>query len=148
MRRPKAINAAGGAFNMTPMIDVIFQLIIFFLCVNQFEKAESRAAVALPEAASPLVRRPSDPPAPRLVVTVERGGRWSVGGEGIQSADFEERLRRKLHEGRGAVEVWIRADQSCPFGRVEPLLAACAREGVWKVSFKVLRPTPPEETPP
>jgi hypothetical protein len=37
------------------------------------------------------------------------------------------------------LEVRIRSDRSVEYSRIEPILLACVRAGIWNVSFAVLR---------
>lgn len=75
---------AGGAdgsdasFDLTPMIDVILLLIIFFMLSSQFATSELRP-VDLPhqEGAAP----PSESASAKLVIDVDRAGNYSILGE-------------------------------------------------------------------
>jgi biopolymer transport protein ExbD len=126
---------------MTPMIDVIFLLIIFFLCVSQFQKAESNEKVQLPEAVS--TKEPTEERASRFIVHVLQSGTIIVGGEATPAAQIGPLIARKRDEvAPEPVEVWIRADRNTPYRAVEPILLACAQTNVWKVSFKVVSPSP------
>lgn len=124
---------------MTPMIDVIFQLIIFFLCVSQFEKAESTQQVSLPEAQSPQARRPEEAEETRVVVNVLPTEEVLIAGQPVDVAELADLfLRKKQRIAPREVEVWIRADRQTSYRVVEPILLACARAGIWKVAFKVI----------
>ena len=52
MRIPSPATTDGVGFNMTPMIDVVFQLIIFFLLSSHLAKQETQFALPLPAAES------------------------------------------------------------------------------------------------
>jgi biopolymer transport protein ExbD len=139
MRNPLAPSRFGYRFNMTPMIDVILQLLIFFLCVHQFQKAERDESVVLPQAASPKVATPNEEQHSPLVFNVRAGEAVFVAGKRLGPNDFA-RVLEQHRQGDAELEVWIRADRQAVYGMVEPLLLACARAGVWKVAFKVLTP--------
>jgi biopolymer transport protein ExbD len=65
-------------FNITPMIDVVFLLIIFFLVASYFVRSEHSREVALPDAQR---GNPDDPTSEyRLTITVERDGKLSIAG--------------------------------------------------------------------
>ncbi|MGL4464970.1 MAG: ExbD/TolR family protein [Planctomycetia bacterium] len=62
MKRPKASNTGGGFVNqMTPMIDVIFQLQIFFLCTAGFTAPEALLPTELPAAGVAAAKRSAEP---------------------------------------------------------------------------------------
>ena len=77
----------------------------------------------------------------RVVVNVlpdqESGGRIMVGGRRIQSWELDGLIGYGSKAGR-QMEVRIRADRTVPYRVVEPLMIACARAGVWKVTFAVV----------
>ena len=52
MRVPSRVLSHQVGFNMTPMIDVVFQLIIFFLLSSHLAKQETQLPLPLPEAIS------------------------------------------------------------------------------------------------
>ena len=125
-------------FNATPMIDVIFLLIIFYLCVNQYQKAESTQAVRLPEAASDQVTTPEEQRRARIIINVLANEELRLADQPVLPAELGQRLaRRKADIVPDPLEVWIRADRQVPYGVVEPILLACAESGIWKVAFKV-----------
>ncbi|HEY5314233.1 MAG TPA: biopolymer transporter ExbD, partial [Pirellulales bacterium] len=70
--------AASGGINMTPMIDCVFLLLIFFLVATRFEASEREQNVVLPQAseAMPLSARPKE-----VIVNVTREGQLLVGGK-------------------------------------------------------------------
>ncbi|MGL4464971.1 MAG: ExbD/TolR family protein [Planctomycetia bacterium] len=144
MRRPKYPSSLNGSVNMTPMIDVIFLLIIFFLCVSQNQKAEIAETVELPSAKAGTAEAVEPTPPRRLILTVLPDGRLRSGGRTIPTAELADLLKREKELARAApakvakpLEVWIRADRATPYRFVEPVLRNCAAAGVWKAAFKV-----------
>ena len=142
MRAPTNLARGSLGFNMTPMIDVVFLLIIFFLVsshlVRQDTQMESEE-LNLPQADS---GQPAEADlARRVVVNVlpdpVSGGRFVVGGRPIRSDELHELIAYRDRSGR-RMEVRIRADCTVPYRVVEPLMIACARAGVWKVTFAVV----------
>lgn len=141
MRRIIVANRPKQQVLMTPMIDVIFLLIIFFLCVNQYQKAESSEAVALP-VASRETTLPPDETARRVIINVTADGTAYLGGKILPTGQIADVLTaERAVAGTKPVEVWIRADRQVPYRAIEPILAACSQAGVWKVAFKVVHPT-------
>lgn len=141
MRRVVLPNSLSVSPNMTPMIDVIFNLIIFFLCVSQFQKAESDASIDLPRATSKDAVVPAREETPPLVLNLLADERVLVAGRPVAVAELWELLRRRQRlVAPAALEVWIRADRHVAYQAVEPVLLQCAKAGIWKVAFKVLNP--------
>lgn len=140
MKQVRLQSAWSPSFNLTPMIDVIFQLIIFFLCVTQFQKQETTNEVLLPVAERNLAPE-EEPERLRSTINILPDGRLLLGAELTPPDELVERLKRRRESaGRKVVEVWIRADRNTPWQSIEPALEACARAGIWRVAFKVIDP--------
>ena len=137
MRIPSHTTAGGVGFNMTPMIDVVFQLIIFFLLSSHLAKQENQLALPLPAADSGKPASPDD--RPRLTVNVLPDGRLLVAGRAVTPDELIPRLRERKSVHGDDLEVRIRSDRGVAYSRVEPILLACARAGIWNVSFAVRR---------
>ncbi len=137
MRIPRRAISGEVGFNMTPMIDVVFQLIIFFLVNSHIAKQEAHMKLALPLATS--ANEDVDPDSPRVTLHVDASGQVFLAARPITSDDLLARLQtRKAELGENrALEVRIRGDRRVPYRFVEPLLVACAEVGVWNVQYSV-----------
>lgn len=113
--------------SLTPLIDVVFLLLIFFLVTSRFEEEERRLNIVLPSAtsAAPMIHRPRE-----IVVDVDAQGNIYLRG---QPTDFEE-LRRLLvsavvnhpiHQS-----VIIRADANASFQPVVNVMDLCNQAGI------------------
>ncbi len=120
---------------MTPMIDVVFLLIIFFLVSSHLAKQEAQMDIDLPNAESGLESETSTNP--RIVVNVTRKGQLLISGRRVSEAEIETRLAEHLENNDANVEVRIRSDRQIPFALVRPVMLACAKMGIWNVSFSV-----------
>lgn len=138
MKIPTRTPDRGFAFNITPLIDVVFLLIIFFLVASHFIRNENVERIELPLASQ---GKDDDDSPSRLVVTVLPSGDLMQGMTAIPQEDFEQLLRFLiLKHGAAATELRIRADRNVIYSKVEPLLLAAARQGVTRVRFSVLKP--------
>lgn len=142
--------------NVTPLIDVVMCLIIFFLIVGKLA-ADDRARVNLP--VSSIGRGDRDPAALVLTITPDATSnlRWGgvqarvlVGGqEAGDPREIEAILRDRAEMNLAAIglpgndlsrtPVVIRADRGVPFAAVEPVLAACSALGITKVDYATER---------
>jgi biopolymer transport protein ExbD len=126
------------AFHITPLIDLVFLLNIFFLVATYFIRHELVEPVELPSSAQGRVE--SDDAPGRLIVTITSDGRISSGGKALALDDFQLYLQETLsRHGPEATEVRIRADRMVPYSEVEPLLLKAAELGVTRVRFAVLQ---------
>ena len=139
MRLPNRGRSGGLKFNLTPMIDVVFNLIIFFLAASHLARSEALEPVQLPEAstgkpeASELQRR--------LTVTVAADQTYRIAGT-VHTLDEVEQMILFSNAGDaaqpGGLELRIRTDRDVPYRLIEPLLLSCARAGVTKIKFAVI----------
>ena len=133
----------GLQFNVTPLIDVVFLLIIFFLVASHFVHAENKESVDLPKATQADDQADDSPN--RLVVTVTADRQLHVGGRVVGFDELEQMIfaggASDNGEERNRFEVSIRGDRTVPYSVIEPIILACARAGVTRVKFSVLRTT-------
>jgi biopolymer transport protein ExbD len=144
MRSPTNLGRGSIGFNMTPMIDVVFLLIIFFLVSSHLARQETQVAVDLPGAVTSDRREEEN--VRRLIVNVLSETQILVGTQPIEPARLETLLNYESRRSLGAghtrpLEVRIRTDRTVPYRTVEPILLACARSGIWNVKFAVINNT-------
>jgi biopolymer transport protein ExbD len=122
-------------FNITPMIDVVFLLVIFFLVTAHFAQNQEVDAVELPVATQ--IAETDESPR-RLAITVLADGTIRAGGNDILPENLDLLLEQTIGDDPTDFEVRIRADQSAPYEVVEPILLSCARQGIRDVGVKVI----------
>ena len=134
MRSPKLIASGTATINMTPMIDIVFLLIIFFLVSSHLSKQENAIELKLPTAQSGL-----EDPSVRdtVVVHVLPDGQWMLAGVPVHRAGLESALRRRAALAADALRLKIRADQSVPYEKIEPILSVAAAQGIGDIVFSV-----------
>ena len=137
MRLPNFSKGGEVGFNMTPMIDVVFQLIIFFLVSSHLAKQEVQFKLPLPTAQSGLKDKPTEKP--RLTVNVLADGTLLLAGRQVTAEELRARLAERQNDLGKDVEVRIRGDRTTAYKHVEPVMLACARSGIWNVSYSVFR---------
>jgi len=145
-RARRASSRSFTAADLTPMVDVVFLLIVFFILVSQLTRTE-RAPIALPALEADLL---SDAPTrERLVVHVEPGAlrvgaaRLPLGADAQR--DLAAIIRRALDASPGAAVV-IRAPRDAPYRDVAPALAAAADAEAPDVRL-IAREIPPGAAP-
>ena len=138
MNIPRRISIGDVGINMTPMIDVVFQLIIFFLVSSHLIKQESHVQLPLPTAKSGEQDVTAEKP--RLTVNVLADGELLLTGRQLTADELTARLAEKVEELGQDLEVRIRSDRTVAYARVEPVMLSCAKAGIWNVTFAVYRP--------
>ena len=107
--------------NLTPMIDIVFNLLIFFMVGTRFADMERQFDVQLPQvsAAQPLTGLPDE-----IVINVFDDGRIVIRREELS----REELLNRLIEARGRYAdqaVLIRGDGAADFQKIAEVLAIC-----------------------
>ncbi len=121
-----------GMLNMTPLIDIVFQLLIFFLVATRFAQEDRELEVTLPSAreAQPLIAEPRE-----VFVNVDREGRYFVDGRTLNAFELETVLRQAVANNPAGQSVVIRADKFVVFDYVVAVMNLCNKTGV--VSYVV-----------
>jgi biopolymer transport protein ExbD len=135
MRRVFATRKAALRVNMTPMIDVVFLLIIFFLVSSHLAKQDQRTPLDLPQAVSGQAER-DQRPVVTIMVLAEEGG-LQLGGRLVAEESLTERIREQVLAAGEPLQVRIRADRQVPYRRVAPILKASLQAGCGDVVFAV-----------
>ena len=135
MRIPTRKRRFGLQFNITPLIDIVFLLVIFFLVATHFVRSETLVEVDLPIASRE--QETESEAAPRLVVTITADEQLHVGGNVVDLLAVEQMILIGADSDPQTFEVRVRADRTVPFREVEPILLACARAGVGNLKFAV-----------
>lgn len=139
--------------NLTPLLDVVFQLITFFMLLINFSQDNYDQRVRLPVAGSARPVDQVDPNEMRLVLNIDRDGKLLFNREALdtETAIKEiERLARieklsaevagikiKPEDGLPTVVV-IRADKATPFSQFFRLVTACQANGFRKFALKAM----------
>jgi biopolymer transport protein ExbD len=113
---------------MTPMIDVIFQLLIFFVVTLKQDDILSRLQAARPEA------RPTDEPRVTLLDVELRGQAFYWRGVPITPAQLDSRLERyaRLNQEAGVV---VRCTADSPHASLVRTLDLCHKHGLRNLSI-------------
>ncbi len=136
MRVPNHLERGGMRINMTPMIDVVFLLIIFFLVSVHLKDQVEQPDMPLPAADS---GQDADEPAASLItLNVMEDGRILWAGSQVAREELQRRLTQR-REAAEEMRVRIRGNRNVAYQSVEPVLLACARAGIWDVSFAVFK---------
>ncbi|WP_417379017.1 ExbD/TolR family protein [Gimesia sp.] len=136
MRVPTRPRQPGIRFNITPLIDIVFLLVVFFLAATHLTQNEKLEAVELPEASQN--ESESDEAPRRMVITITLDEKLHLRGNEISPEELEAQLQTLDESKRHEMEIRIRGDRRIPYRIVEPVLLSCARAGISNVKFLVL----------
>ena len=121
---------------LTPMIDVVFLLLCFFVTSQIFAQWETEIDIALPTAATGDMpqRLPGE-----VIINVLADGTAVVNGQALDDAQLRAMMDRlvKLFPGQ---PVLLRADKTTAYEHVVRVLDSCRQADIWNISFATLAP--------
>lgn len=117
--------------NLTPMIDIVLLLVIFFMVGTQFTEAERQYEIDLPavSVAQPLTALPDE-----IVINVNREGTVTLKGRPVDVDELRDILRtaRARYADQSVI---IRGDGAVAYQRIMDVLSLCQQERVTHVQL-------------
>ncbi len=124
--------------NLTPLIDVVFLLLIFFMVSTTFTK-ETHLKVDLPEAEGQQTPALSD----KVEVMISADGSYAVNGESLVNSQMQTLLTAIEVKGQGNKELpfIITADANVPYEKVVQAMDAAGRLGYTNLTMTTRNPS-------
>lgn len=119
---------------MAPMIDIIFLLLIFFICVSTFDRIESEEEVQLARASA---WKKIEKEKSTLLINITGRGNIKINRISFFPRQVEAFLQSLVARYGDTFEVIVRADKAARYGRTKDVIRACARVGLTRISFAV-----------
>lgn len=121
----------GPNVQLIPLIDILFFILILFMCIFIFNQQEAETRINVPQSRSAKVtsRAPG-----QIIITITKDGRFIVGKQEMTPAQLEAMLKKvvALFPDQPVV---IRADEITYHKYVIAALDTCSRVGIWDISF-------------
>jgi biopolymer transport protein ExbD len=114
------------AIDLTPVIDMVFNLLIFFLVATSFQQLEREMKIALPQASS---AGPISAMLKEIVVNVDAEGQMIVSGRPVAA----DELRTMVSEAVAVnpeQKVTVRGDRTTAYANIVAVLDICKGSGV------------------
>lgn len=129
--------SALDVLNMTPLIDVVFLLLIFFLVATRFAQEDRELPVQLPSASSamPMTMEPQE-----LVVNVDEKGMYFVDGQTLDANGLETLLKTALTNNPLNQSVIIRGDRRVSLQYIVTVMDLCNKLGIANYKITTGRP--------
>lgn len=121
-----------AGINMTPMVDVLFTLIIFFMVGANFNDEQRQLNVQLPTVQAAGSSSGNVPP---RTIRVEANGGVFLDEESVSLEQLTEKIRRNGLEQRQRVS--IQGDAMVPFQSIASVLSATRMAGIHDMSIAV-----------
>lgn len=117
-------------FELTPMIDVVFLLIAFFMTLISFISADL-IKLELPEAEQATI---PEEPGDRQYISVDFEGQIYYGAFPVEQEELVVRLTA-LRQSLPQIKVFLRADSKTPHRYVNTVMEATAQAGIFDLIF-------------
>ncbi len=116
-----------GSLDLTPLIDVVFQLIIFFLVATEFDSEDRELDVTLPKAseARPLTAEPTE-----VFINIDKDGNYFMNGKQRSMDEVETLLREAKVNNPLSQSVILRADKAVALDHVVAVMNLCNKVGM------------------
>ena len=113
----------GHVPNLTPLIDIVFLLLIFFMLTSHFVR-EDVQFIELPESETGEINQPDE----KIEVLIRKNGEYVFGGETVDIKMFENQLRQKLASSQLKI-VSIKGDRAANLGNIVALIDLIKKAG-------------------
>ena len=127
-RRTRRLSRLNPRLDLTPMIDVVFLLIIFFMVSTTFISLEANLPVDLPRSQTSQLQSADLP-----TVTITKDLKIFLGGTAVE-ADIAQALQIRLADQDESVVV-LRADHTVPHGLVVQVMDQIKRSGARRIAI-------------
>ncbi|RCS44621.1 biopolymer transporter ExbD [Bremerella cremea] len=119
--------------NLTPMIDILFLLIIFFMVGSKFTEIEKAVDLDVPQVSDmgALTAAPE-----KKVINIFRDGRVMLGTREVDLSDLQAELTASLAEYQD-LGVLVRGDSDVPFQQVATVLTTVRQAGIAEMAISV-----------
>lgn len=118
---------------MTSMIDIIFILLAFFVCVTELKKGTLEVDVPDVPSMETQAEQPADP----LVVEVTSENRIYVGGEEVDEKSIDAVLAAAVKDRGGELAVHLSGDREAKNGTMMRVVSHLSRAGITRIEFAV-----------
>jgi len=116
----------GVSIELTPMIDMVFLLLIFFLVATTFHQTEREMQIALPVASSST---PISAMMQELIVNVDADGRMIVGGRKVGPDELQSMVSQAVAVNPEQ-KVTVRGDRHTAYANIITVLDICKGAGI------------------
>jgi biopolymer transport protein ExbD len=118
-------------FQLAPMIDMTFLLLIFFMVTTKISKEQIKEEVKLPVASNAII--PEDV-SNRDIISIDAQGRYFIGQEIADKKRLAEYLKKRF-KNTPPLRLYIRADQKTSGKKIKEIMKMAADAGAVDVIF-------------
>jgi len=123
--------------DITPLIDIVFLLLIFFMVMTRFDEEDYKIDVVLPTAseAKPLISQPRE-----MFINITENGSFFVRGQAMPIQEIEQLLEKTASDNPDS-SVIIRADKRSSVEAAVQIMNACNKAKLMNYSLSTAEVT-------
>ena len=134
----KKPNNEDVSLDMTPMIDVVFQLIIFFVVTLKMSD-DKDTTIKLEDGKAGIPLTQEELPPSQLTIDIARNGRVSLSNISLCDQMLAQKIQERKARYGTEFPCMIRADWRTKHRDVARVMGICSANGVWKLSFVAIK---------
>ena len=131
MPRRRPVRLPEEDFPMTPMIDMVFLLLVFFMTVSTLAQADQSVKLDLPESCSSEI---PENLSNRGTISLDAQGQIFIGSEQRTLKQMQDSIKKSL-VSNSDLRIHLRADRATPYEAIKKVLRACAEAGAYEVIY-------------
>lgn len=129
-------------FNLVPLMDMAFNLLIFFMAATSFTQIEKDLRVQLPRTAA--VASATTPPPRQIIINIKQDGSTTIAGKAYTREELARFVESQLKTDP-KMAVLLRADERGLMKYFAEVALICRRAGVGELRIGMLQESPPSE---
>lgn len=125
-------------FQLAPMLDVVFLLLIFFVVTQTFSLTEQDLEVKVPTVDTESKNNPRA--LNEIILNVRKDGSITINREVFPLESLEAKMRRLAMAGGRATPVLVRGDADCLYQKIIDVVNECMKAEISNIRFSVNKP--------
>ena len=125
---------AKASFDITPLVDIVFLLLVFFMLTSSFVEVKPGVKVNLPQASAPNVGAKKD-----ITVSIDINNTLYLNSRIISPGDLYEKIA-KIARTNPNIVVIVEADKNVTHGKVVRVMDIIRKAGVRKIAIATQPP--------
>ena len=141
MRIKDRITEGEEPYNLVPLTDMVFNLLIFFMCATTFAQVEKELSVQLPKATASF--KPLSAPPKQIIINVKEDGATVISGKTYAATELADLVAGAVAKD-SSTSVIVRADERTIMRYFASVAGVCRHAGVTEARISYIDP-PPED---
>ncbi len=132
MKFDRPINNEEVSVNLTPLIDVVFLLLIFFMVTTTFTR-DTNLLINLPEASGEILEATPE----QIEILVAQNGEYSINGRGLVNTQLSTLMEalEEISAGDNSLPIIITADANVAYQSVVTVMDAVSQLGFSRLNI-------------